>query len=293
MTNQITLIIPARNEAALIAQTIEAALIAADDLQASMPMSAPAAELIVVDNQSSDGTAALVRRYSVDPRVRLVECGRLGSAAARNAGAAAARAPVLAFADADTIVPRAALRRIVAHCERGRYLAGITGLAPRDGGLRARLWWGFWSQVRRLPLPRAKAMPALMFCTQEAFAQYGPFDERVSIGEEWPILAGIYRTQPERFIYDRTLVARSSSRRMELQRLGYTRTLARYAWAILHQSGRVGYPDTVRHAASPTKEDLYDNAAHRMPLGAHLGHRPAADPARRDVRTDALAGDGA
>jgi glycosyltransferase involved in cell wall biosynthesis len=291
MSPLISLIIPARNEAALIAQTIAAALESADDLQAGRSADLPAAELIVVDNQSSDGTAAIVQQAGRDPRVRLVPCARLGSAAARNAGAEAALAPVLAFADADTLLPRAALRQIVAHCA-GPYLAGITGLAPRDGGLRARLWWGFWSHVRRLPLPRAKAMPALMFCTRGAFAQYGPFDERVSIGEEWPILAGIYRAQPARFIYDRSIVARSSSRRMELQRFGYTRTLARYAWAILHHSGRVGYPDTVRHTTDTMREATYDDAPRRMPLGDRLWRRAAAPAARRDVRADALPGDG-
>ena len=81
--------------------------------------------------------------------------------------------------------------------------------------------------MRRLPLPRAKAMPACMFCTREAFDEFGPFDERVAIGEEWPILAGLYRARPRRFVYDRAITALSSGRRMELQRFGYTRTFAR------------------------------------------------------------------
>jgi hypothetical protein len=87
-----------------------------------------------------------------------------------------------------------------------------------------------------------------MFCTREAFDEFGPFDERVAIGEEWPILAGLYRTRPRRFVYDQALTAFSSGRRMELQRFGYTRTFARYVWAVLSFRGRVDYPDHVRHA---------------------------------------------
>lgn len=248
MTAQVSVIIPARNEAALIGQTIAAALAAAERF-------AGEAEVIVVDNASTDGTAAIAASYAAHPRLRLIGCDRLGSAAARNAGAHAAQGAVLVFLDADTLMPPEALGRIAAHCLAAGYQAGITGLAPRERGLRARLWWRFWSQVRRLPLARAKAMPALMFCSRQAFERFGPFDEAVSIGEEWPILAGVYGARPRRFIYDRGLVARSSSRRMDLQPFGYSRTLARYVWAVLHRSGRVGYPDTVRHIALPGQEN--------------------------------------
>ena len=155
-------------------------------------------------------------------------------------------AEILVFVDADTEVPRHALSRIVRYCHEGRYQAGITRLAKLDGGLRARLWWFFWEHVRRLPLARAKAMPAFMFCTREIFDELGPFDERVAIGEEWPILAGLYRIRPHRLIYDRTLTARTSSRRMERRPFGYSQTYVKYAWAILHSSGRVNYSDRIR-----------------------------------------------
>lgn len=89
-------------------------------------------------------------------------------------------------------------------------------------------------------------MPALMFCTAEVFDELGPFDEDVAIGEEWPILASLYRLRPHRFVYDRSLTGLSSSRRMERQAFGYTRTFLKYVWAILHRSGRVNYTDRIR-----------------------------------------------
>ena len=63
-------------------------------------------EVVVVDNGSTDDTAAFVRSWSVDhPGVRLVDGADLpGAAAARNAGARAASGTVLAFCDADDVV---------------------------------------------------------------------------------------------------------------------------------------------------------------------------------------------
>ena len=124
--------------------------------------------------------------------------------------------------------------------------AGITRLAGLEGGLRARLWWSFWEHVRRLPLCRAKAMPALMFCTAKVFDEFGPFDESVAIGEEWPILANHYRRRRRNFVYDRSITALSSNRRMQAQPFGYSRTFLKYVWAILHRSGRLNYSDRIR-----------------------------------------------
>ena len=62
----------------------------------------PPVEVIVVDDDSHDGTALVVRER-FGPRVHIVR-GRFGSAAAaRNAGWRAARAPWVAFLDADDI----------------------------------------------------------------------------------------------------------------------------------------------------------------------------------------------
>ncbi len=85
-----------------------------------------------------------------------------------------------------------------------------------------------------------------MFCTRDAFDRFGPFDESVQIAEEWPILAGIYRWNPRRLVYDRSLIALSSSRRMQSQRFGYTRTFFKYVAAVLFPSARVRFTDAIR-----------------------------------------------
>jgi hypothetical protein len=63
-----------------------------------------ALDIIVVDDASTDGSAAIVEaQVRRDPRVRVVrQCG-VGVAAARNAGAAATGATWLAFIDADDV----------------------------------------------------------------------------------------------------------------------------------------------------------------------------------------------
>jgi glycosyltransferase involved in cell wall biosynthesis/SAM-dependent methyltransferase len=246
----ISVIIPARNEEALLASTLES-VIRARAWFATSGAAQAAVEILVVDNCSTDRTCDIVEFYADSAGVRAATCVQRGAARSRNLGAELASGQILIFLDADTHLPLEAIRRIATLCWEHGYEAGITRLGALDGGWFARYWWAFWNAVRKLPLARAKAMPACMFCARAAFAEFGPFDERVAIGEEWPILAGLYRSRRDRLIYDCATVALSSSRRMELQRFGYLRTFAKYVWAILSYRGRVHYDDGVRHASIP------------------------------------------
>ena len=240
MDCRISVIIPARNEHRLICQTLDCVLNAAGRLDPS------ATEVIVVDNASSDGTWEILQRYAANRQITALQLNRLGAARARNHGRTHANGRILVFVDADTQVSPDCLHRIVEHCDHRGMEAGITRLAGLEGGFRACLWWSFWEHVRRLPLCRAKAMPALMFCTADVFDEFGPFDEEVAIGEEWPILSSLYRQRQQSFIYDRSITALSSSRRMQTQPFGYSQTFLKYVWAILHRSGRLNFSDRIR-----------------------------------------------
>jgi glycosyltransferase involved in cell wall biosynthesis len=94
---------------------------------------APAFEVVVVDNGSTDGSAAVA---SAHPAVaRVVSEPRPGSYAARNAGVAAAAGDVLAFTDADCVPEPgwlAAGARAVADAPLagGRVVAVAAGTAP-------------------------------------------------------------------------------------------------------------------------------------------------------------------
>ena len=90
-------------------------------------------------------------------------------------------------------------------------------------------------------------MPAFMSCDRAHFESYGPFKESWLIAEEWPLTGAAYRYHPERFLYDRTLTARTSSRRMELQPFGYVRTFLKWASVVLFPWARTSLTDRIRH----------------------------------------------
>ena len=85
----ITAVIPAYNSAAHIERAIDSAL----------AQTRPADEIIVVDDGSTDATAAIVRSYG--DKVHLVQQANAGAAAARNTGITAAAGDWIAFLDAD------------------------------------------------------------------------------------------------------------------------------------------------------------------------------------------------
>jgi glycosyltransferase involved in cell wall biosynthesis len=64
---------------------------------------AGAFEVIVVDNASSDRTREVVASYQTDPRLRYLYEPVIGLSVARNTGAKAAQAPILAYLDDDAI----------------------------------------------------------------------------------------------------------------------------------------------------------------------------------------------
>ena len=90
-------------------------------------------------------------------------------------------------------------------------------------------------------------MPAFMSCDRAHFDRYGPFEESRAIAEEWPLTGAAYRSHPARFLYDRSLTGRTSSRRMELQPFGYVRTFLKWVSVVLFSRARTSLPDRIRH----------------------------------------------
>jgi glycosyltransferase involved in cell wall biosynthesis len=248
---RLSIVIPARNEEALIGEVVEAILASVARASGLYPndlwLPDTSFEVIVADDASQDATAAIVRAFADEAGVRLIPCVGGTSAAARNAGVAASAGRVLCFVDADTIVPQNAVDRILElHEDEGRCLV-LFRLASREPGIRAWLWWTFWGLARRLPLARAKSMPAFMSCDRAHFESYGPFKESCAIAEEWPLTSAAYRYHRERFLYDRSLTACTSSRRMELQPFGYMRTFVKWVSVVLFPWARTSLTDRIRH----------------------------------------------
>ena len=86
----VSIIIPTRNAAGWLARAIFSI----------GPMAE--AEILVVDDGSTDSTTELLAEFAAhDPRLRVLPGAGKGAAAARNLAIAAARAPLIAFLDAD------------------------------------------------------------------------------------------------------------------------------------------------------------------------------------------------
>jgi len=96
----VSIIIPAYNEETTIGRALAAAL----------DQTVPAFEIIVVDNRSTDATAAVVARIAAahpDRGIRLIDQHDVqGLIPTRNAGFAAARGDILGRIDADSIIDR-------------------------------------------------------------------------------------------------------------------------------------------------------------------------------------------
>jgi glycosyltransferase involved in cell wall biosynthesis len=249
--SRLSFVMPARNEEALIGEALEAILAsvarASGVSRHDLWLPDTSCEVVVADDGSEDATAAIVGIFADDVGVRLVSCAGGTCAAARNAGAAGSSGRVLCFVDADTIVPENAVDRILELHEGERRCLVLYRLGSREPGIRAWLWWTFWGLARHLPLARAKSMPAFMSCDRAHFETYGPFDESFVTAEEWPLTAAAYRYHHARFLYDRSLTARTSSRRMELQPFGYVRTFLKWGSVVLFHWARTSPVDRIRH----------------------------------------------
>ena len=116
---EVSVVIPAYNAQATLAQTLASVLAQTLD----------AWEAIVVDDGSTDGTAAIVAAFAArDPRVRCITGAHRGVSAARNLGIAAARGSLVAFLDADDLWQAGklsealdVLMRLLASAELGNY----------------------------------------------------------------------------------------------------------------------------------------------------------------------------
>jgi len=89
--SRVSVVIPTYNYGRWVAEAIDSAL----------AQTLPPIEVIVVDDGSTDDTAAVLAAYG--DRIRVIRQRNQGPATARNAGIAAARGDVVAFLDADDL----------------------------------------------------------------------------------------------------------------------------------------------------------------------------------------------
>jgi glycosyltransferase involved in cell wall biosynthesis len=123
----VAVIVPVRDGAALLGHQLEA--LAAQD-------HAGAWDLMVCDNGSTDGTAAVLARWAHRlPQLRVVDASALtGAEAARNRGVAAApEASMLLFCDADDVVSPGWVRAMVDALDRWPIVTGPVVMVDAAG----------------------------------------------------------------------------------------------------------------------------------------------------------------
>jgi glycosyltransferase involved in cell wall biosynthesis len=176
----LSFIVPAHNEEAWIGRCVSAIRSAAE--LANEPY-----EIIVVDDASSDGTAAIARQQGA--QVIRVEHRQI--AATRNSGARQARGDIFFFVDADTLVNAAAIQSAVRSLRAG---AAGGGCLPRFDG-KLPLWWKLWVLIGERWCRWSNFFPsgACLFCTREAFQTMGGFNENYYAIEELGFVSGLKR----------------------------------------------------------------------------------------------------
>ena len=166
----LSIIIPAHDEAPLIGATLDA-------LAEATRWLGDGVEVIVVDDASSDDTAAIARGRGA--RVMRVEARQI--AAARNAGAGAARGDRLLFVDADTLANREVVAALMGAMDAGAVGGGAAVRFARPLPLHIRIFESVSIVLFRL---FGVTPGCFLFCTREAFEAVGGFDERLYVTED-------------------------------------------------------------------------------------------------------------
>lgn len=166
----ISFIVPAFNEELELPATLAAIHVAAKNANEDY-------EIVVVDDASTDATAEIAQQAGA----RIVSINRRQIAAARNAGAYAARGEFLFFVDADTRINVRHVVDGVATLRNGYSGGGARLLAdgdiPRWGRIFMKAFCAIYFGVNL-------AAGAFLFTTRANFDKSGGFDEQYFIGEE-------------------------------------------------------------------------------------------------------------
>lgn len=228
---EISFVIPAHNEQALLPRTIAA-------IKAEVARVGCSAEIIVVDNASTDATASVAGAI---PGVQVVEEPQKGLSRARQAGFAVSTGRLIANIDADTIVPRGWLTQVLAEFRRDPALVALSGPyiyydAPMHIRVFARLFYCIgWCTyaVNRFVLRVGSMLQGGNFVvTRAALLQIGGFDPAFTFyGEDTDAARRLHRVGGVKFTF--LLPAFSSGRRLAGDGLFATgiRYSVNYLWA--------------------------------------------------------------
>ncbi len=179
---KISFVVPAYNEEKLVGNCV-AAIRAAQEACRRPGLEA---EIIVVDNNSSDATAGHAR--AAGARVVFEPVNQI--ARARNRGAEAASGEWLVWIDADSLLSPGLLEGVLERAEAGGHAGGGALMAMPDGPGWVQVWISAWNVISRLLL---WAAGAFIWCRADAFRAIGGFNEALFASEEIDFSARLRR----------------------------------------------------------------------------------------------------
>ena len=184
----LSVIIPAFNEADYLPSTLDAIRRASDHLRTRADVDV---EVIVVDNNSTDGTGAIAETMGATVVGEPVQ----GIGRARNHGASVAEGDVLVFVDADVTLPVTLLEVVHEAMSDPECIGGGVDVEYRPRRLVVRLYLRCWRQLARLT---GMVQGATQFCRRRAFEAVGGYNENVWIGEDVDFLWSLKRLAREK-----------------------------------------------------------------------------------------------
>lgn len=217
---KLSFVIPAYNEENYVSDCLDA--IEAQK-QTLPPAVAADIEVVVVNNASTDGTAAVVKKYAEKyPDIRLVNEPEKGLVRARRAGFLASTGELVANVDADTRITPGWIVRVLAEFKRDPKLVALSGPfiyydAPRMVRFFTRFFYylgfGFYLVNRFVFRVGSMLQGGNFVVRRTALEKIGGFDTNLSFyGEDTDIARRMNQVGHVKFTFK--LPARTSGRRL-------------------------------------------------------------------------------
>ncbi len=221
MGSDLTIVIPAKNEAGMLPRLLESLL------RQDWP-EMPRTKVLVADAASTDETVAEALRFQDRLQLEVIAGGL--PAIGRNAGARLARTRFLLFLDADVVLTdRTMLRRAMESMRRLHLELATTSIGCRHGGFFDDLLYAgnnLMQQVGRYLKPFATGM--FMLFDREAFWRLGGFNEQALFAEDYLLSKGVSRRR-FRIVRGRVL---TTNRRF--RRVGHARMVWMFLRTMVH-----------------------------------------------------------
>ena len=230
----ISVVIPARNEEEYLPSTIEA-------LRAQTYRDF---EIIVVANGCNDRTADVARQLGC----RVFDRADRGLGAARNLGGREAAGQILVFLDADTLLPKEALKTIATKFRRCHSCGTLWG-EPDSRRLSYKLIYTMKNFIHATHLHCGSS--GVILCWKDDFIKVGGFDEKLYLRENSHLMKRLRRFG--RYCFIARTPAITSMRRYDSHGTGEMVRLWLKVW----------WQSLVSDISNKTYEDLEQEAADR------------------------------